>query len=71
LQVPDFTTYSWLFSLFIQNWRMCNCAGKCVAFPEFHSSLSLCPWSALPAILGPRVHCQIIRKHPHEILPLH
>jgi len=29
------------------------------------------PWSALPAILGIRLHCQSLRKRLHEILPLH
>ena len=33
-------------------------------FPDFHSSLSFCPRSALPAILGLRVHCQAIRNYP-------
>ena len=70
LQVLDFTTCLWLSSLFTENDERATVWNVSV-FLDFHSSLSFCPWSALLAILGLRVHCQVIRKHPHEILPLH
>src|ERR1700733_14508864 len=50
---------------------MCNCVRKCVGFPGFPQFVVILPVSALPAILGLTVHCQVIKEHTHEILPLH
>jgi hypothetical protein len=55
------------FSSKMTNVQPCK---KVRQFPQTSTVHCHFPMKHLPAILWLRVHCQVIRKHPQEILPL-